>query len=104
MIVMVLRCRLWNHLVSHQSSGRSDELRSRQFVNLVVPRFEEVGIRLVVDVHSSRQWLGINIPAFSAKFILVRPSSIMSDIESLFLEPWQKVCNFLKDALNRIVL
>ena len=56
---------------SQQSTGHSDELRPRQSVKLVVPCFGEVGIRSVVDVHPSRQWLGITIPAFSVEFILV---------------------------------
>ena len=62
---------------SQQSTGRLDELRPGQSVKLVVPCFEEVGIGSVVDVHPSGQWLGVTIPAFSAEFILVRPSTII---------------------------
>ena len=72
---------------SQQSTGRSDELRSGQSVKLVVPCFGEVGIGSVVDVHPSGQWLGITIPTFSAEFILVRPSTIVVNAETLFLEP-----------------
>ena len=89
---------------SQQSIGCSDELRPKQSVKLVVPHFGEVGIGSIVDVHPSRQWLGVNIPAFSAEFILVRPSTIMSIVENLFLEPCQRGCNVLRDALNRTVL
>ena len=56
-------------------------------MKLVVPCFGEVGIGSVVDVHSSGQWLGVTIPAFSAEFILVRPLTIMANAENLFLEP-----------------
>ena len=45
-------------------------------MKLVVPCFGEVGIGSVVDVHPSRQWLGVTIPPFSAEFILVRPLTI----------------------------
>ena len=89
---------------SQQSTGRSNELRPEQSVKLVVPCFGEVGIGSVVDVHPSRQWLGITIPAFSAEFILVRPSTIVANAENLFLEPRQRGCSALKDALNRTVL
>jgi hypothetical protein len=89
---------------SQQSTGRSDELRPGQSVKLVVPRFGEVGIGSVVDVHPSGQWLGVDIPAFSTEFILVRPSSIVSDAENLYLEPRQRGCCILRDALNRTVL
>ena len=62
---------------SQQSSGRSEfELRLGQFVKLIVPHFEEVGIGSVVDVHPSRQWLCVTILAFSTEFIPVRPSTI----------------------------
>ena len=54
-----------------QSTGRSDELRPRQSVKLVVPCFGEVGIGSIVDVHSCGQWLGDTIPPFLAEFILV---------------------------------
>ena len=93
-----------NYDFSQQSTGRSDELRPRQSVKLVVPHFGEVGIGLVVEVHPSGQWLGVNISAFSTEFILMRPSSIVSDAENLFLEPRQRGCSVLKDALNRTVL
>ena len=89
---------------SQQSIGRSDELRPGQFVKLVVPCFGEVGIAFVVDVHPSEQWLGVTIPAFLAEFILVRPSTIVANAENLFLEPRQRGCSALKDALNRTVL
>ena len=89
---------------SQQSTGRSDELRFGQSVKLVVPCFGEVGIGSVVDVHPSGQWLGITIPAFSAEFILVRPSTIVVNAENLFLEPRQRGCSALKDALNRTIL
>lgn len=72
---------------SQQSTGRSDELRPGQSVKLVVPRFGDVGIGSVVDVNPSGQWLGVCIPPGSSEFILVRPSSIVSDAENLFLEP-----------------
>ena len=61
-------------------------------MKLVVPRFGEVGIGSVVDVHPSRQCLGVTIPAFSAEFILVRPSTIVPVAENLFLEPCQGGC------------
>ena len=48
--------------------------------------------------------LGITIPAFSAEFILVRPSTIVVNAKNLFLEPRQRGCSTLKDALNRTVL
>ena len=89
---------------SQQSTGRLDELRPGQSMKLVVPCFGEVGIGFVVDVHPSGQWLGITIPAFSKEFILVRPSTIVVTTENLFLEPHQRGCNALKDALNRTVL
>ena len=73
-------------------------------MKLVVLRFGEVGIGSVVDVHPSEQWLGITILAFSAEFILVRPSTIMANIEKLFLKPCQRGCSILKDALNQTVL
>ena len=72
---------------SQQSTGRSDELQSRQSVKLIVPCFGEVGIGSVVDVHPSGQWLGVIILAFSAEFILVRPSTIVANAENLILEP-----------------
>ena len=56
-------------------------------MKLVVPCFGEVGIESVVDVHPSGQWLGVTIPAFSAEFILVRPSTIVAIAENLILEP-----------------
>ena len=80
---------------SQQSTRRSDELRPGQFVKLVVPCFGEVGIRSVVDV---------TILPFSAEFILVRPSTIVANAENLFLEPCQRGCTTLKDALNRTIL
>ena len=89
---------------SQQSTRCSDELRPGQSVKLVVPCFGEVGIGSVLDVHPSRQWLGVTIPAFSAEFILVRPSTIVVNAENLFLEPLQRGCSTLKDALNRTVL
>ena len=73
-------------------------------MKLVVSRFGEVGIGSIVDVHPSRKWLGVTIPAFSAEFILVRPSTIVANAENLFLEPRQKGCNVLKDDLNRTFL
>ena len=73
-------------------------------MKLVVPHFGEVGIGSVVEIHPSGQWLGVNILAFSTEFILVRPSSIVSDAGNLFLEPRQRGCNVLRDALNRTVL
>ena len=72
-------------------------------MKLVVPCFGEVGIGSVVDVHPSRQWLGVTIPAFSTEFILVRPSTIVVNAETLILEPCQRGCTALIDALNRIV-
>ena len=72
---------------SQQSTGHSDELRLGQSVKLVVPCFGEVGIGSIIDVHSSEQWLGVTIPAFFAEFILVRPSTIVTNAENLFLEP-----------------
>ena len=36
---------------SQQSTGRSDELRLRQSVKLIVPCFGEVGVGSVVGVH-----------------------------------------------------
>ena len=71
---------------SQQSTGHSNELQPRQFVKLVVLCFGKVGIGFVVDVHPSGQWFGVNIPAFSMEFILMRPSSIVSNAENLFLE------------------
>ena len=85
---------------SQQSTGRSDELRPRQSVKLVVPCFGEVGIRSVADVHPSGQWLGVTIPPFLAEFILVRPSTIVANAENLTLEPRQRGCTALIDALN----
>ena len=73
-------------------------------MKLVVPCFGEVGIRSVVDVHPSGQWLGVTIPPFSAEFILVRPSTIVVNVENLILEPHQRGCTLLIDALNRTVL
>ena len=87
-----------------QSIGCSDELRPGQFVKLVVPHFGEVGIRSVVDVHPSGQWLDVTIPAFLVEFILVRPSTIVANTKNLFLDPCQRGCSVLKDALNRTVL
>ena len=72
---------------SQQSTGRSDELRPRQSVKLVVPCFGEVGIGSVVDVHPSGQWLGVTIPPFSAEFIHVQPLTIVVNAENLILEP-----------------
>ena len=89
---------------SQQSIGRSDELQSGQYVKLVVPCFGEVGIGSIVDVHPSRQWLGVTIPPFSTEFILVQPLTIVANAENLFLEPCQRGCSTLKDALNRTVL
>ena len=89
---------------SQQSTRRSDELRPGQSVKLVVPCFGEVGIGSVVDVHPSGQWLGVTIPAFLAEFILVRLLTIVVNAENLFLEPCQRGCSALKDALNRTVL
>ena len=71
---------------SQQSTGRSNELRPKQSVKLVVPCFGEVGIGSVVDVHPSGQRLGVTIPAFSAEFILVQPSTIVANAKNLFLE------------------
>ena len=56
-------------------------------MKLVVPYFGEVGIGSVVDVHPSGQWLGVTIPPFSAEFILVPPSTIVVNAETLILEP-----------------
>ena len=89
---------------SQQSTGRSDELRPGQSVKLVVPCFGEVGIGLVVDVHLFGQWLGVTIPPFSAEFILVRPSTIMVNAETLILKPRHRGCTALIDALSRTVL
>ena len=72
-------------------------------MKLVVPRFGEVGIGFVVKAHPSKQWLRVNILAFFAKFILVQPSSIVSNIENFFLKPRQRNCSFLRDAFNRTV-
>ena len=71
---------------SQQLTSRSNELRPGQSVKLVVPLFGEIGIKFVVDVHPSRQWLGATIKAFSTEFILVRPSTIVPVAEDLFLE------------------
>ena len=73
-------------------------------MKLVVPRFREVGIGPVVDVHPFGQWLSVTIPAFFAEFILMRPLTIVANAENLFLEPYQKGCSVLKDALNRTIL
>ena len=73
-------------------------------MKLVVPCFGEVGIGSVVDVHPSGQWLGVNIPPFSAEFILVRSSTIVVNVETLILEPRQRGCTALIDALNWTVL
>ena len=89
---------------SQQSTGRSDELRPGQSVKLVVPCFGEVGIGSVVDVHPSGQWLGVTIPPFSAEFILLRASTIVANAKNLTLEPRQRGCTALIDALNRTVL
>ena len=89
---------------SQQSTGRSDKLRPRQSVKLVVPCFGEVGIGFVVDVHPSGQWLGVTIPAFSAEFILVQSSTIVVNAENLILEPRQRGCSALKDVLSQTVL
>ena len=89
---------------SQQSTGRSDELRPGQSMKLVVPCFGEVGIGSVVDVHPSRQWLGVTIPPFSVEFILLRPSTIVANVENLTLEPHQRGCTALINALNRTVL
>ena len=88
---------------SQQSTGCSNELRPRQSVKLVVPCFGEVGIGSVVDVHPSGQWLGVTIPPFLAEFILVQPSTIVVNAETLILEPRQRGHIALKDALNRTV-
>ena len=89
---------------SQQSTRRSDELRPGQSVKFVVLCFGEVGIGSVVDVHSSGQWLGVTIPPFLAEFILVRPSTIVVYAETFILEPRQRGCTALIDALNRTVL
>ena len=89
---------------SQQSTGRSDELRPGQSVKLVVPCFGKVGIGSVIDVHPSGQWLGVNIPNFSVEFILVRSLTIVVNAETLILEPRQRGCTALIDALNRTVL
>ena len=89
---------------SQQSTGRLDELRLGQSVKLVVPCFGEVGIGSVVDTHPSRQWLGVTIPPYSTEFILVRLSTIVVNAENLILEPRQRGCTSLKDAMNRTVL
>ena len=89
---------------SQQSTGRSDELQPKQSVKLVVPCFGEIGIGSVVDVHPSGQWLGITIPPYSVEFILVRSSIIMVNAENLTLEPRQRGCTTLIDALNQTVL
>ena len=89
---------------SQQSTGHSDELRPRQSVKLVVPCFGEVGIESIVDVHPSGQWLGVTIPPYSAEFILVRPSTIVVNAENLTLEPRQRGCTALIDALNWTIL
>ena len=89
---------------SQHSTGCSDELRPRQSMKLVVPCFGEVGIGSVVDVHPSGQWLDVTIPPFSAEFILVRLSTIVVNAETLILEPRQRGCTALIDALNRTVL
>ena len=73
-------------------------------MKLVVPCFGEVGIGSVVDVHPSGQWLVVTILAFSVEFILVRPSTIVVNAENLILEPRQRGCTALIDALNRTVL
>ena len=73
-------------------------------MKLIVPCFGEVGIGSVVDVHPSGQWLGVTIPPFSVEFILVRPSTIVVNAETLILEPRQRGCTALIDALNRTVL
>ena len=73
-------------------------------MKLVVPCFGEVGIGSVVDVHPSGQWLGVTIPPFSEEFILVRSSTIVVNAETLILEPCQRGCTVLIDALNRAVL
>ena len=73
-------------------------------MKLIVPYFGEVGIGSVVDVHPSRQWLGVTILAFSAEFILVRPSTIMANAGNHFLEPRHRGYSALKDALNWTVL
>ena len=73
-------------------------------MKLVVPCFGEVGIGSTVDVLFFGQWLGVTIPAFSTEFIFVRPSTIVANVENLFLEPSQRDCSALKDALNRTVL
>ena len=85
---------------SQQSIGRSNELRPGQAMKLVVLCFGEAGIGFVVDVHPFGQWLSVTIPAFSTKFILVQPSTIVPVAENLFLEPCQRGCSILRDALN----
>ena len=89
---------------SLQSTNCLDELRSGQAVKLVVPHFGEVGIGSIVDVHPSRQWLGVTILAFSAKFILVRPSTIVPVAENLFLESCQRGYTILRDTLIWTIL
>ena len=40
-------------------------------MKLIIPHFREVGMESIVEVHPSKQWLGVNIIAFSLDFILV---------------------------------
>ena len=61
-------------------------------------------IKLRSHIHPSGQWLGVTIPPFSAEFILVRSSTIVVNVETLILEPRQRGCTALIDALNQTVL
>ena len=73
-------------------------------MKLVVLHFREVGIGSLVEFHPLGQWLGLNIPPLSVEFVLLRPSSIVLDLENLFREPRESDYRILRDVINWTIL
>ena len=64
---------------SQESTRRSESLKPGLLVNLLRDGFGEVGHGTIVEVHPTRQWLGV-YPMDSVEFVLLRPTFIRSGV------------------------
>jgi hypothetical protein len=89
---------------SQESTGSSSPLRSGMSVTLLRAATGEVSHALVVEVHPTGQWLGLDIPFSSKEYILLRPTSFVAEAVQLPLIPIQRGYETLVQALHQTVL
>ena len=89
---------------SQESTARTPSFSNGDIVKIYLPGLGEVGVGTIVEARPQGEWLGVPIPIDPWIFVLLRPSSIVSEAERSRVTPCQRGVQTLLDALNRTVL